>query len=310
MSDQLVALRLFVRIARTRSFSRAAKEERISQPTASRMMTALEEQLGVTLLARSTRAVTLTDAGQVYLERVGEILEALDEANQAVRSSGELRGTLRVGASAIFASRVIVRSLPSFMRAHPSLRIDIAVDDRRQRLLEEGIDMVVRFGALTDSSAVSRRIASWPIVLAAAPSYLNEHGAPRKPEDLAAHRVIMAGPLAKDGKWGFRSGPRRVAVEIDGSLTIGASDVALSAALAGLGVIAATGLALAPAIASGDLTRLLPRWSLGDVAAHALFPGRSPKPAARAFTDHLVREIAAHHTWATPPSTKSSVPVT
>ena len=131
MSDHLAALRLFVRVAATGNFSRAAREQNLSQPTASRIISALEEKLGGLLFTRTTRAVTLTEAGADYLARIKAVLEELDEADHAVRGSGELRGTLRLGLPAILASRVIVPLLPAFTKQHPRLRIDIVIEDRR-----------------------------------------------------------------------------------------------------------------------------------------------------------------------------------
>jgi DNA-binding transcriptional LysR family regulator len=208
MIDQISTLRTFIRVARTGNFSRVAQELNLSQPTVSRTIADLEKSLGVTLFARTTRAVTLTEAGADYLIKVQAVLDALDEANHAVRGDEILRGVLRVGVSSIFASRVLVHRLAGFMDAHPALRIELLVDDKRQDLTADGIDVALRFGALADSSAVARKIGQWPLMIAASPAYLARHGTPATPADLADHVAIIAGPRRRQGLDVRRAGRR------------------------------------------------------------------------------------------------------
>jgi len=156
MSDLLAPLRLFVRVARTGSFSRAGRELAISQPSASRIIAALEREVGAPLLTRTTRAVVLTEAGSEYLGRVEPLLNALEEANQAARGTGELRGVLRLALPTSIAAREIIPRLPRFLPRHPALRMDLLLDDRRQELVREGVDVALRFGELTDSSGTAR----------------------------------------------------------------------------------------------------------------------------------------------------------
>jgi len=291
MSDQLAMLRLFVRVAATGSFSRAAREQNLTQPTASRMVASLEATLGVTLFTRTTRAVTLTDAGADYLARIGPLLEALDEANHAIRGDGELRGTLRIGVSSIAASRTLVPILPDFSNAHPNLRIELMIDDRRQNLISDHVDLALRFGRLPDSSAIARRIGQWPLIIAAAPSYIERRGHPTAPEDLADHAFVVAGPAAGSGLT-LRKKDREVLVPVNGTIAITGAEVAINAGVAGLGIIAASYPSVAREIERGELIRLLPDWEIGDLEAHALFPsGQSPKPSARAFVDFLIERI-------------------
>jgi DNA-binding transcriptional LysR family regulator len=136
---------------------------RLSQPTASRIIALLEEQLGATLFSRSTRALTLTDAGAAYLARVQPILESLEEADNAIRGSNDLRGVLRIAVASIIASRAIVPRLGAFVAQHPDLQVELMIDDRRQDLIQEGIDVAIRFGKLPDSSAIARLIGRWPL---------------------------------------------------------------------------------------------------------------------------------------------------
>ncbi len=291
MSDRLQALALFVRVARTASFSRAAKELKLSQPTASRMITLLEKELGATLLARTTRAVTLTDAGAAYLERVLPVLAALEAADQSVRDTRDLHGALRVGMSSIIAAQRVVPRLASFLATHPGLTVELVVDDRRQHLLHERVDVAIRTGKLDDSTARSRRIGAWPILIAAAPSYLAAHGTPTQPSELADHRAILAGPLAGSA-WVFTLGKRKVSVTVGGQLAVTSSEVGLEAAIAGVGIVAGSELGLAQTIARRQLVQLLPAWKLGEIEVHALFPSeQAPKPAARAFAEFFASHL-------------------
>ena len=239
LSDQFQALRLFVEIARAGSFSKGARAMRLSQPTASRTIAMLEEQLGATLFTRSTRALTLTEAGSTYLTRVQPILASLAEAADAVRGSDDLRGTLRVAVTSIFASRAIVPRLGTFIARHPNLQVELTIDDRRQDLIQEGVDVAIRFGKLTDSTAIARLIGRWPLVVAAAPAYLDARGTPETPEALAGHAFVIAGPVAGKDLL-FRQGDRQTRVQPKGQVSIDGAEVAVSAVRAGLGIAVAS----------------------------------------------------------------------
>ena len=290
MNDQLHALRLFARVARTGSFSRAAKELQLTQPTASRIVALLERELGATLLTRTTRAVTLTEAGGDYLGRIQPILDALEEADNSVRGSGKVRGAVRVGTSSSLASRVLVPMLTRFTDEYPEIRIELVIDDRRQDLIGEGVDVALRFGKLADSSAVAKKLGAWPLQLVASPAYLRMHGTPETPDDLASHNSIVAGPIG--ASWTFRKEAEEITVKINGRVAINSSEVAVNAAVAGVGVVVGSAISFREHLQAGSLVQLLEDWSLGDIEVHALYPsGQSAKPAAKAFVDFLLQEI-------------------
>jgi DNA-binding transcriptional LysR family regulator len=291
LSDQFQALRLFVQIARTGSFSKGARAMKLSQPTASRIIALLEEQLGTTLFSRSTRALTLTDPGALCLARVQPILASLEEADDAIRGSDDLRGTLRIAAASIFASRNIVPRLGAFVARHPNLQVELTIDDRRQDLIQEGIDVAIRFGKLPDSSAIARLVGRWPLIVAAAPAYLEVHGTPETPEALADHMFVIAGPVAGKELL-FHRGDQQVKVQPRGQVSIDGAEVAVSAVRSGLGIAVASLPAFSQDLDNGELVQLLPDWKLADIEAHALFAsGQAAKPAARSFVDHLVEEL-------------------
>lgn len=287
MSDQLFALRLFTEVARTGSFSRGARELKLSQPTASRIIAELERNIGASLFVRTTRALTLTEAGQDYLPRVRSILDALEEADHAARGTGELRGTVRVGVSSSFAVRALVPRLPTFAAAHPALCIDLVIDDHNQDLIGESIDVALRFGRLPDSSALTRRIGAWPLIVAAAPSYLERAGVPSEPTDLASHSAILFG-ACNDTTWAFHKAGRKTTVRIAGRIKTSSSNTAMAATVAGLGIYCAIEPSFRRELSESALVRLLPDWEMNTLEVHALYPGaQAPKPSARAFVDFL-----------------------
>jgi DNA-binding transcriptional LysR family regulator len=252
-------------------------------------MARLEKDVGVALLLRTTRVVQATDAGAEYLARIEPILDALEEANQAARGTSELRGVLRVGTVSGFASREIVPLLLPFMLAHPDLRIEFLMDDKRQNLVGENVDIAVRFGPLEDSSATAKFLGWNPKLLLASPAYLERAGAPAKPADLASHAIVMGPAGMGHGAWQLEREGKVVTPRIDPVLSFTVSDAAIAAARAGLGIVSVVGWSCRSELASGELVQVLPEWKLEPTAAHAIFPaGRAAKQSARVFADFLL----------------------
>lgn len=292
MNDRFSTLRLFARVARTGSFSAAGRELGLSQPSVSRIIAALEQEVGVALLTRSTRAVTLTEAGNDYLARIEPILTALEEADHAVRGTGELRGLLRISTVTSFAVREIIPRLPRFTARHPKLRIEFVLNDQRQDLVSDGIDVALRFGALTDSSLTARRICVSRRLMAASPGYLAVAGTPKLPEDLAAHPMILGPAGSVQDGWTFVKDGKTTTIRVEGQLIINSAEGTTAAALAGLGIVSTGYMACRAELASGALVEILPDWRMATAGVHALTPsGRAAKPSARAFTDFLIAEM-------------------
>lgn len=291
MNDHLEALRLFTRVARLGSFSAAGRELGVPQSSVSRTIALLEQEIGVALLIRTTRAVTLTDAGGDFLARVEPILTDLDEAEHAARGSSELRGVLRIGLGTTLAVRIVIPCLKSFLDRHPALRVELILDDQRQDLVREGVDVALRFGELTDSTATIRKLTSWPRLLAASPDYLRTAPALIKPADLAAHAVIVGPQGVRD--WTFQMGGTATSVRIEGRLKIPAFEGALAAAAAGMGIVMTSTGASRRELDSGVLVRVLEDWDLGSVDLHAVFTGgRATKPSARALVAYLSQSLS------------------
>jgi DNA-binding transcriptional LysR family regulator len=294
MNDRLSALRLFVRAARVGNFSRAGRELGLSQPSASRLIAALEEEVGATLFSRTTRAVTLTDAGAMYLIRVEAILAALDEADHEARGTGELRGSLRVGTPVSFALREIIPRLPAFTKQHPALKIELRVTDRYPDLVTEGIDVAFLFGALPDSSATVRKLIHQPRILTASPDYLRERGTPTMPSDLADHAVII-GPAHPSPTFSFRKAGRLLSVRVDSQLVITVNEAAIASAVAGLGIAPSSEGSARAELEAGRLVQVLDGWDFGSLEVNALFvSGKTVKPGARALADFLFGELRAN----------------
>jgi len=287
-------MQLFVRVARSGSFTAAARETGMTQPTVSRIIAAFEKQIGVALLTRSTRAVTLTEAGTDYLACAEAILAALDEADHAARGTGELRGTLRVAMSPSFAVRTVLPRLQGFIDKHPKLRIQFSLDDARQDLIGESVDVAVRIGALSDSTVVARKIGAVRRVLVAAPSYLARAGTPTAPIELARHSLIV-GPAGRGSEaWSFRSGGTSTTVRVEGRIVIDNAEGATAAAVAGLGIVSTGQGSVQEELEAGCLIQVLPDWEMAISDIQVVLPaGRAAKASARAFADFIAEQVRA-----------------
>ena len=287
MHDYLFALKLFVRVAHTGSFSAVGRELDLSQPSVSRTISSLEEEVGAPLLTRTTRAVALTEAGTDFLARVEGILAALAEAEQAARGTGELRGVLRLGVTTSFAMRVVVPLLPAFAELHPSLHVELLMNDQRHNLIADGVDVAVRYGPLTDSTAMARRLGATPRLLVASPSYMARVGAPSTPADLHKYRMISSRSIVNN-TWTFTRNGESVPVKIGEQLTSSVNEVSTSAIVAGLGIGALSLSGCLQELRAGTLVRLLPDWDLGLIEVNAVFSaGRASKPSAKAFVEYI-----------------------
>jgi DNA-binding transcriptional LysR family regulator len=292
MNDRFQSLQLFIRVAETASFSRAGRELGYGQPSVSKMISTLEARLGVRLLARTTRRVSLTEAGQVFLERARVVMAALDEAEAAPRGDGGLTGLLRVATPVTFGARVIGPATPGFLEAHPRLRLELLMADRRVDLLEEGVDLAIRMGALADSSLVSRRIAISPRWLVASPGYLARRGVPTSPDGLAGHDIVSVQPPGLETLHFSHAGGGAVSVRLQARLVVTAVEGQVAAVMAGAGLAALSDFASRPALDLGTLVTLLPGYALPPVEVHAIFAaGHRPPAKARAFVEHLARTL-------------------
>lgn len=294
----------FVRVVETGSFSGAARQLGVGQPAVSKTIAQLEERLQVRLLVRSTHALTPTDAGLRFYERARDAIREVDEAELEARGGGAgLSGRLRVCAATTFARLMIVPRLPEFLARHPSLDIDVILDDRVIDLVSEGIDIALRLGTLADSTAVARKIASGGRSVVATPAYLARAGTPKIPADLADHHAVVYSQLGD--KWVFRQGGTEVSVAVRGRLRVSAAEGIRAAVLADMGVAVVSDWMFAPELASGAVRRVLAEWTLPAIDLWAVFPtGRLAGAKARAFADFVedsLRIISASAVSIEPP---------
>jgi DNA-binding transcriptional LysR family regulator len=296
MSDRLLELTAFVRAAETGSFSRVAREFRVSQPSVSRMVASIEARLGVKLLLRTTRKVTPTEAGAVFLERARKILGDLDDAENAARGADSLRGVLRIAMSGAFGTREVIPSLPVFLAQHPQLRVELLMSDRTDDLIAEGADVALRLGPLGDSGFGARLLAKAPRLAVAAPAYLAERGTPKTLADLSGHDCIFGPGLSGRHGWSFRRSGAVTSVAVDGRVQVASADGVIACAKAGLGIAVASKWMCRWELDTGALLPSLSGYQLDPVEVHAVYPaGRRPSLKVRAFSDYLAAKLAAEN---------------
>lgn len=294
MNNRWLEIEVFTRVAELGSFSRAAHELELSQPSTSRIVTGLEARLGVKLLLRTTRNVALTEAGAVFLDKARQATADIEDAEDAVRGIDSLRGTLRLAVPIVYGSRAIIPALPSFLERYPDLRVEITMRDERQNLVSAGVDMAVRMGALEDSTFGARQIAIVERLLVASPSYLARRGTPRTPEQLTDHDTILheLGFPEKSTLKLLKEGIPHV-VTLRGKFKIDAAPGVLAAALAGLGIANVTTIMSEQELLKGKLVRLLPEYELEPLKAFAVFPsGPRPSTKVQALVTHLISALA------------------
>jgi DNA-binding transcriptional LysR family regulator len=293
MNDRLQQLALFVRTVESGSFSKAAREFGLSQPSVSRTIAALERRLGVKLLVRTTRQVSPTDAGEALLARARDALLAIDDAESAARGADRLSGLLRVALPPEYGVRRIVPLLPAFFARQPLLKIDLMMSDRYENLIAEGADLALRIGDLPDSSFIARKLESTTRLFIASPPYLAGRGAPVSLADLTGHDIIGGPADAVDETWiGSRNG-RIERQTLSPRIRSRSATGVVACAVAGLGVATASIWMCAEALASGEAVEILTDYALDPVTAYVVFPaGRKPSQRARAFSDYLEQALA------------------
>jgi DNA-binding transcriptional LysR family regulator len=252
--DRLEAMRLFVAVAEASSFGAAGRRLGVSPPVVTRAIAALEERLGARLLHRTTRAVRLSEAGADYLADCRRILHEVEEAEAAVGGAhAEPRGALAITAPAMFGRRHVAPIVIDFLARHPGMSLRTLLVDRVVDLIEEGLDVAVRIAHLPDSTLNATRVGALRRVVCAAPSYLDAHGTPHHPRDLARHRAITFAPGIAAPGWTFPAGKRTETVSPATHLIVNTAEVAIGAAVAGQGVTRVLSYQAAREIRAGEL---------------------------------------------------------
>lgn len=296
MLDRITSMQVFARVAALGSLSAAARALDMSQTMATKHIAALEDRLGAKLLHRTTRRLTLTEPGRNYLESVERILADIESADaKASLETIEVRGTLRLNAPVSFGIRKIAPVLPELCRQHPDLSIDLGLNDRYVDLIEEGWDLVIRIGGMNDSSMVARRLAACPMVVCAAPSYLEARGRPRRIVDLKEHDCLGY-TLSRSigaGRWSFGKDGRKQ-VSVSGPLKANNGDALLAAAIAGQGIVYQPHFLVADEIEAGVLVPLkLDHQPVNLDGIFAAYPSdRRPPAKVRTTIDFLAEKLS------------------
>lgn len=295
MSDRWQEMAVFVRVAETGSLSRAGRELMLSQPSVSRIVGALEARLGTTLLLRTTRSISLTEAGSLYLERARSLLAEVEEAEQAARGVDSLQGVIRLALPVLYGSRAVVPALSAFLARHPDLKVEITMSDARQNLVMDGVDVAIRMGVgpLADSTFGARRLAVVERLVVAAPAYLSARGTPTNPGELARHACIVQHGLFGRESWRFTHNRTATSVDVPARVWINSASGILAAAVAGLGIALATRVMAGEELRTGQLVQLLEPYRLDPAEVYAVFPA-GPRPSAkvRALVEHLGASLA------------------
>jgi DNA-binding transcriptional LysR family regulator len=293
--DRLAAMQTFVKVIETGSFSEAARQLRIGQPAVSKLVAQLEERLGVSLLLRSSRSFSATEAGRLFYERAKLAVDEADEAELVARGAGAgLVGQLRVSAAVTFTRLKIVPKLGRFLAQHPKLEIELILDDRNVDLVGEGIDVGLRMGAMTDSTLTARRIGRSRRRVMGSPTYFARAGAPLEPRDLEQHEAIIYTQRGGGAAWTFVKDGVEESVALNGRIRSTAVEAVREAVLADLGLTVSSDAMLGAELKSGAIREVLPEWRLPSIDIWAVFPtGRRASAKARAFAAFVERELEA-----------------
>ena len=298
--DKFASLSAFVAVVETGSFSKAAGRLEIGKSIVSRRVSALETSLGVQLLQRTTRSISLTAPGRQFHEHAVRILGELDEAERAVSdSSAALRGRLRLAGPLSFGLHHLNAALADFLEHHPGIEVDLDLNDREVNLVEEGLDMTVRIGDLRDSTLLARRLGTIRFVTCASPAYLQQHGTPLQPDALHGHIGLLYSNIPPAQAWQFHVDGRDTAVALPGiRLRANNGDALAAMAVAGLGIVNLPSFIVSDRIAGGELTPILTEYRRTSVGMHAVFPpGRLLTRRVRVLADFLAERFGDLPAW-------------
>jgi len=291
--NQFEDMRIFATTVEAQSFTAAADKLGLSKQFVSRRVMALEGRLGVRLLVRTTRKLTVTELGRAYFERIQKILAEVAETEEAISSQNAgPRGSLRISAPMSFGTLHLGPVIPKFLQRYPDVSIELELNDRTVDLVGEGYDMAMRIGVLSDSSLIARRITPFNLVACCAPEYLRRRGTPVTPNDLKEHECLLYGH-AKTVEWQFKINGRTRGIPVTGRLRVNNGELVRDAALAGLGIAVLPTFIVGEALKRGELVTILDDYLSADGGVYAIYPQhRQSSTALRVFVDFLYETFA------------------
>lgn len=289
--DRFQEMRAFSKVVEAGSFVHAAELLDVSKTAVSRLVADLEARLGTRLLHRTTRKLSLTPEGEVFLERCRRLLEDLEEAETELSAhAGEAVGQLRINVPVTFGLLHLAPLWPAFMAMHPKVVLDVTLADRVVDLVDEGYDLAVRIAHLQTSSLVSRQLTSTRLVLCASPEYLQRHGVPKHPADIAKHSVISYTLLSTGDQWEFDGPQGPISVKVSPRMRTNSGDTCCAAALQHEGIVLQPSFLVSPHLASGALVEILPQYCAMELGVYAVYPSRKHlTPKVRVLIDFLVQ---------------------
>jgi len=292
--DRFHEMQVFNAVVEAGSFVSAADVLGVSAAAVSRQLAALESRLGVRLLHRTTRRLSLSGEGEVFLQRARQLLEDLSEAEAEITErSAEAIGRLRVNAPVSFGILHLAGLWGDFLDQHPRLQLEITLSDRTVDLVEEGYDLAIRIGQLSDSTLIGRRLATTRMVVCASPGYLERHGTPAAPADLADHAVWSYSYFNLGDEWRFAGPEGEVSVRLRPAAHSNNGDTCRMAALQHHAIVLQPDFLVGPDIRAGRLVELLPEFRVGELGIHALYPSRRHvAPKVRLLIDHLADRLS------------------
>jgi DNA-binding transcriptional LysR family regulator len=291
--DRFQEMRVFTAVVDAGSFVAASDALEMSKPAVSRHVAELEQRLGVRLLHRTTRRLSLTVEGEVFLARCRDLLAGVEEAEAEASAQGASAvGVLKVSAPVSFGVLRLAPLWAEFMAQQPQLTLDLTLTDRFIDLVDEGYDMAVRVARLPSSSLVSRRLASTRLVLCASPRYLLEHGAPARPADLAAHPVLAYSLFATGDTWEFEGPQGTATVKVKPRMQTNSGDTCRAVALGGGGIVLQPSFLVSGDLERGDLVELMPEYRSAELGIYAVYPTRKHMPPkVRLLIDYLAARL-------------------
>jgi DNA-binding transcriptional LysR family regulator len=291
--DRIDAMQAFVAVADSHGFATAARKLKLSPSAVTRLIAALEERLGARLLQRTTRSVTLTDAGARYLERARRILADVDEAEriaegERTRPSGRLVVSAPLGFGRLHVSPVMT----AYLKRYPEVAGELRLEDRMISLVEDGVDLAVRIGELADSSLVARQVGAMRRIVVAAPAYLKARGEPKRPDALASHDTIQFGSPTGLADWRFVDGKDDIRIDISPRFSTNSSDAAIQYAETGGGLTRVMAYQAAASLKAGRLKTVLEKFELRPLPIHIVYPtSRLLSAKVRAFIDLVTEKV-------------------
>ena len=293
--NQFRELSAFVAVAEEEAFNAAARRLKVSPSGVTRLINAMEERIGARLFTRTTRQVSLTDAGRRLYGEAGRILEEVEQAEALAAGAHQMpSGTLRLTAPVLFGQRYLMPIVRDFLDTYPTVSVSAGFLDRVVHILDEGFDVALRIGHLEDTSLYAVRVGTARRIVVASPGYLKSHGTPAKPSELADHQVVLPGGLFGQETWTFRAGGKPVVAKLKPRLSSTSITAGIDSAIAGWGITRVLSYQVADALADGRLVEILGEWDTEEMPISLLYPeGRQAAAKIRVFVDFAAERLRA-----------------